>query len=857
MNSTFSTQISWRLPSFYQKPEIASLLSYDWQIYLNCQECGWEERIEQEFACNINIKADKYRCGKCGKRGFRLVRHLLRGEYGCEECSRMFVIETAGYERVECPYCHSLDLFILSQRIEPPFSALFGQMLMTKEVPWGKSAEDDSEFLIESIRVSQSFPEFPLFLLVGARFAERLRVYGAYDKKGHACMLNLEGNFFRDYFRRTGEIAAGLRALSTFEETVRKTDEPIQRASVEHNVAMAVYSMLARYSEELVTAFASRPHIKADGLKAAERALAVFEQKPDVPDFRLQAARIHHMIGDLLKVGSVDDAVLELAVRHFDQALSSGALPSDMQLWVRASRGTAVSLMASASKALMIKAVKDLEAACSLDESRRAWSERWSSLANLATIYLDLERTSEAMAKLEQAAALAINEMNAAIGDEAIQAQKGEQFVGLFDRLAYAYSKLKRPRKALAALETGRAITLRLHTMDETELAIRKRKAVEQVGHDVFAGIFGGKASHAQTPKLRLVPVAKAIQELANHTFSCPTAFLVLSVWAGHITAIIATHPKVFRSGVLSFQWKINTNEVSFLLKFSELHQSPMREARMRKLCSAAYTVLFRPLADFFRHNGIKRIGVCAPGMLSHWPFEAFSENDSSPHPIVDEFQIFYLPSLTLGADLLKTRERPRRGRLLVIVGSGDDLPHIQEEVEALRGLWRKKMVCIEGYETTKTKQRILHELQEDYDYIHFMCHGTFDPVVPLDSALQLVVHSEKQSEQITARDLLALRFQNAPVITLSACSSALTSYSSTNNCVGLTGAFLQAGARCVIGSRWPVYDDLAATFMAQLYGQIKTSSLPVQTIVNEVQRKLKASTGIWDWAAFSYLGIP
>jgi len=74
----------------------------------------------------------------------------------------------------------------------------------------------------------------------------------------------------------------------------------------------------------------------------------------------------------------------------------------------------------------------------------------------------------------------------------------------------------------------------------------------------------------------------------------------------------------------------------------------------------------------------------------------------------------------------------------------------------------------------------------------------------------------------------------------------------------GLTGSFLKAGARAVIGSRWDVYDDSSAAFMKDFYKKIVSSDLPPQKCFYETQVEAKRSgSNIEDWAAFGYLGLP
>jgi CHAT domain-containing protein len=218
------------------------------------------------------------------------------------------------------------------------------------------------------------------------------------------------------------------------------------------------------------------------------------------------------------------------------------------------------------------------------------------------------------------------------------------------------------------------------------------------------------------------------------------------------------------------------------------------------------------------------------------------------------------IPSLRLAADLLqrrralKTRSKDAL-RVLVVGYHGDDLPDVGKELDALKAVWGTRLAAIEG---DVTKHRVLDALRSDFDVLHIMGHATHNPVQPGASAMYLDDDAERDASRVTADDLLSLGpFQRAPVVILSACSSAVTADTRSNAYHGLAGALLRRGACGVIGSRWDVYDEAAAALMSGLHGRLAGGTPPQQALAG-AQAALRAQgRGIEDWAAFEYIGIP
>lgn len=156
------------------------------------------------------------------------------------------------------------------------------------------------------------------------------------------------------------------------------------------------------------------------------------------------------------------------------------------------------------------------------------------------------------------------------------------------------------------------------------------------------------------------------------------------------------------------------------------------------------------------------------------------------------------------------------------------------------------------------TKRRVVEELNGEYNFVHIACHGTFDDRHPLESSLWLRDYPRADAARLRAEEIQTLvRFRRSPVVTLSACSTALAAESRSNTWNGLPGALLRAGARALVGARWPVKDGVAAAFMTGLYRKLRASDASALACFHDVEDELRAGGPLEDWASFGYLGLP
>src|SRR5207253_229814 len=109
--------------------------------------------------------------------------------------------------------------------------------------------------------------------------------------------------------------------------------------------------------------------------------------------------------------------------------------------------------------------------------------------------------------------------------------------------------------------------------------------------------------------------------------------------------------------------------------------------------------------------------------------------------------------------------------------------------------------------------------------------HGTASRLSPLDSAIVLSKGSaEDDSFKLYARDIIRHPLQ-ADLVTISACySSGERSYSG-EGLVGLSWAFLRAGAHNVVAALWEVSDASTPQLMDSLYHELSQGKDPATAL--------------------------
>jgi CHAT domain-containing protein len=107
------------------------------------------------------------------------------------------------------------------------------------------------------------------------------------------------------------------------------------------------------------------------------------------------------------------------------------------------------------------------------------------------------------------------------------------------------------------------------------------------------------------------------------------------------------------------------------------------------------------------------------------------------------------------------------------------------------------------------------------YKMIHFATHAVVMPDLPgLSSIVLSSTKNGSEDGYLTVNEISQLEL-NADFVNLSACETGLGKVYAGDGVIGLTQAFMEAGANGVCVSLWPVEDQSTAIFMTSVYAKI------------------------------------
>jgi CHAT domain-containing protein len=132
-----------------------------------------------------------------------------------------------------------------------------------------------------------------------------------------------------------------------------------------------------------------------------------------------------------------------------------------------------------------------------------------------------------------------------------------------------------------------------------------------------------------------------------------------------------------------------------------------------------------------------------------------------------------------------------------------------------------------------------------------------------------VLVPEPGREERLTLRDLSELRLGQCRHVTLSSCWSADNFILPGRRIISLPETLWRSGVESVLGSLWPVDDDVAVAFMSRFYDGLGT--LPRDVALREAQLALLANKidckrarggpidtrATFYWAGFALYGEP
>jgi CHAT domain-containing protein len=332
--------------------------------------------------------------------------------------------------------------------------------------------------------------------------------------------------------------------------------------------------------------------------------------------------------------------------------------------------------------------------------------------------------------------------------------------------------------------------------------------------------------------------------------------------------------------GDQSYLWIINSPKIT-LIRLPAQREIISRVTRYQKALldmddprqtgdpdgQALYQILVAPAAKLIRPNA--KVMILDDGPLSRLNFETLlapgpstqASPNSTPSPAthywIDDVTLLSAPSLDLLAAAKPARSNNRKLLLLGNpVSPSPDYPGLPlfgfEMNEIERHFAPNQVTAFAGEKATPAAYLTSNPAQ--YAYIHFVSHAVASQMDPLDSAI--ILSGGKQSGdsfKLYARDIMQHPI-DARLVTISACYGSGSRSYAGEGLVGLSWAFLRAGAHSVIGALWEVSDDSTPRLMDSLYKDMQ-NGLPPAVALRNAKLSLLHSSGRFSlpfyWASF------
>ena len=265
------------------------------------------------------------------------------------------------------------------------------------------------------------------------------------------------------------------------------------------------------------------------------------------------------------------------------------------------------------------------------------------------------------------------------------------------------------------------------------------------------------------------------------------------------------------------------------------------------------YEILVQPVIKLIPKGS--RVILLPDANLYRLNFETLIVPEPKPHYWIEDVTLATASSLTL-LDSSTSRTLARQKNLLLIGNTippsveFSKLPQAPEEMRKVAQYFlAQNRRVLEGEQATPTGY--IESNSGQFTYLHFVTHGIASHTRPLESAV--ILSNDGGSFKLYGREIIKHRL-NAELVTISACNGSGTRAYSGEGLVGLSWAFLRAGAHNVIGALWEVSDSSTPKLMNELYGELAKGHDPASAL-RTAKLSLLHSQGVYRkpfyWAPF------
>jgi len=308
---------------------------------------------------------------------------------------------------------------------------------------------------------------------------------------------------------------------------------------------------------------------------------------------------------------------------------------------------------------------------------------------------------------------------------------------------------------------------------------------------------------------------------------------------------------KVF--GMPMTRQKVRDDVATLRIKMSKKF---VGETGWKKLAEQFERVLLDSVKASGLLAGINRLIIVPDDVLYYLPFQLLSNGKQS---LAERFTIVNYPSAGVMKLMKQLNAQPSaRTSMLAMAYSDGSIPFAEAEVKAISADLGAGVTAIVGKSATRDT---LRRLAERYDVFHFAMHGVPYPKDPLLGALQFAPTKDDDGK-LYVHEVFNLKLKNALVV-LNGCETGVDrayqrGISPGGEVIGLTRAFLYAGASGVVSTLWKVDDKASMEFMRKYYKHLQKTA-DIADALALAQREFSSDPQYrhpYYWAAYVVTGF-
>ena len=285
---------------------------------------------------------------------------------------------------------------------------------------------------------------------------------------------------------------------------------------------------------------------------------------------------------------------------------------------------------------------------------------------------------------------------------------------------------------------------------------------------------------------------------------------------------------------------------------------------------TALHQMLFAPVLEALPPD-VRRLVIVPDGAVARLPIAALTDPGTG-RSLVERFELSFVPSATSWLALRDSgdgrladgalgfgnvnwnpgRTSPDAARDSWSADTRGALPRSGDEVRAMVEAVRGESRALYG---SLASEASLKQLDlTPFGIIHFATHAVVNEAHPSRSAILLTPGNVDEDGLLQPREIARLQLDGKLVV-LSACGSADGRDLKGEGPISLARAFLEAGARAVVGTIWPVRDGEAAELAQRFYAHMALGEPAGRALATAQRERLAAGAPAAAWAGFVLIG--